>query len=588
MPDYKTTKIQQNAPQITFESPKSMPGKSDKLNNLINILDTGIKTAVVFDKNQTINEAKELGQELSNEYETISPTNINMLESERARLTDLADANPDDDAILNELNTITTSLGNAKAQGMSTYEYERRVLSKTQDLITANPAYADEITKQVNKTLTNRGINNLMKHDALLYDRQIKAKEAEFKVITDYLRNKKDEMILGMSNDEIFILYQQHKLKDKARRIIKDRVDDGTLLDKEVSQNFQEFIEANGGIQTVIASENQNILTEFTNIQKDLDSNAIDFNRAQELIQREMIDARKYLSAIAALPQTDENKLAYAQMDKFITNLEEASKAKLTGADMTAFLKNENDQIKAVREFGLLLIGKDKASTELALDEIKIFNFINESAGLSFASGEKQKRQQSIINLAVIAGKRFSMDNPAFKHYTKNGKMITSGIKELEPIFLKMMEQDKVSDEMFGYFNNLFTTSLHHKDNNDDRYEYDSNFLPAINNMDDTVFKYMLDNSETFLQDGKIELEFYSSAIIKEIQTNKLTPEDLEITDNGTFYSTTSQSGKQVAKKLNILLSLAVKFDTDNTNKTPTKEDALEIVRLLGIPNEFE
>ncbi len=585
MADFNTTKINPNAPGLTFASPKAMPAKSSKLNSLINIIDPTIKAAVVFDKNQTMNEAKELGQELSDEYETISPTNISMLESEQARLTDLANANPDDNEVIKELNDITTSLGNAKSQGMSTYEYERRVLSKTQDLIAANPAYADEITKQVNKTLTNRGIDNLMKHDALLYDRQIKAKEAEWKVITDYLRLK-DEMILGMSSDEVLILYQQHKLKDKTRRVIKDRVDDGTLFSKQASQDFQDFINANGGIQNVIASENTNILTKFTNIQNDLESNAIDFNRAQQLIQHEMIDARKYLSAIAALPQTDENKLAYAQMDKFITNLEQASKAKLTGADMTAFIKNENDQIKAQREFSQLLIGKDPASTAAALDEIKIFDFINNTAGLSFGPGEKQKRQQSIINLAVIAGKRFSMDNPAFRHYTKNGKMITSGIKELEPIFLKMMEGNIVSDEMFGYFNNLFTTSLHHKDNSDDRYEYDSNFLPAITNMDEKVFKHMLDNSETFLQDGINELNFYSSAIKNEFQTNNLTSEDLELTDDGTFYSTTSQSGKQIAKKLNILLSLTVKFDKDNTNKAPTKEDALELIQLLGMPIE--
>tara|TARA_R110002012_G_scaffold303084_2_gene504688 strand:+ start:359 stop:2122 length:1764 start_codon:yes stop_codon:yes gene_type:complete len=581
-PDFSTTKIDPNAPGLTYQTPKAMPAKQSKLGSLASLVESTAKAAVVFDKSQTMDEADQLGQELSNEYEAMSPTNLNMLENERARLSAMAEANPEDDAIMQELTNITEFLGKARDQGMSPFEYERRVLQKTQDLSAANPAYADAISERVNKTLGNRGINNLMKQDALLYDKQIAAEQSRIEVIDTYLRLK-SEYIMNMDLDEKEILYREHKLKDKARRIIKDRVDDGTLLNQENSQNFQDFINANGGVQVVIAEENKNILNNFTNIQSQLMNQEIDFNRAQYLTNLEVIDAKKYLGAIGALPQTDENKLAYTQMEQFIDGLETAQKNKLSGKDFSDFLKERNGIILAQQNFGRLLLGKDRESLELANLEIQQYEFINNKAGLSFAPGEKQLRQQSIINLSIIAGKKFAITNPNFAGYTKNGEMISAGVKELEPVFTAMIKKGQVSDSMLGYYNNLFNTALFHEKNPRDRYEYDTKFLSVINNMNSETFNYMIQESETFMDDAKNELAFYSGAIINDIQTNKLTPADIEFTDEGVFYSTTSQQGGQVAKKLNLLLNLAAKLDG---NKSPTKEDALEIIKMLGINNE--
>jgi hypothetical protein len=575
MATFDTTKIQQNQPGLTYATPQAMPAKYNSFAGILDVADTAIKGAVQFDKQQTLGEAQELGQKLADDYESMSPTNLNQIAQDQQSLQQQLADDPDNEAVMNELNQITTLYNKAKEQNvMSPYEYERRVLKDTQALANRNPAYADEIAKGVNQALGNRGIANLMKQDNLLYERQIAAETDRLKIIDDYLRTK-NETPMFMDNDDKEELYIKYRNEDKDRATVKQMIEDGSLRNQEIAAALQEDINLKGGTIVVASNEMLNITNELNNIEDRLLSGELDGKAADREKNIIILEARKYLGVIAALPPTDENKQAYELMKEHLNSLSSQSSDALSGKTFKERLENTNATIAAQQNFGRLLAGKDRESLELMNLEIKAFEFISSSAGISFAPGEKQARQQSIINLAIIQGKKFAIDNPSFAQYTKNGEMIQKGITELQPVFEGMIKGNKVSPEMLGYYNNIFNTAEYHANNSKNRYEYDSNFLKTVNNMSDSTFKHMLGNSDTFLEDAKNEAAVFLGGIRDDLLTNSVLPEQIEMTDEGVFYSNASVASKRVARNLNTAAKLDAKINEVNA----TKETA---IKLLG------
>ena len=76
MATFDTTTIKQNAPGLTYSTPQAMPAKSNTISSILSTAESIIKGAVVFDKQQTLDKATQLGQTLADDYENISPTNI--------------------------------------------------------------------------------------------------------------------------------------------------------------------------------------------------------------------------------------------------------------------------------------------------------------------------------------------------------------------------------------------------------------------------------------------------------------------------------------------------------------------------------
>mgnify|MGYP003649078335 CR=1 FL=1 len=578
MATFDTTTIKQNAPGLTYSTPQAMPAKSNTISSILSTAESIIKGAVVFDKQQTLDKATQLGQTLADDYENISPTNINQLARDKQVLEEQAVSTPGDATVMAELQDITSLYNNAKNQKvMSPYEYERRILKETQDLATRNPAYANEIADGVNKALGNRGIDNLMKQDTLLYQREIEDEKAKISIIDTYLRLK-NETPMFMDLDTKQELYIKYKTEDKERAAIKQSLEDGSLKNEKTALALQDEINVRGGTIIVASKELLNITNELNNIEDRLLSGEIDGKEADRQKNSTTLEARKFLGVIGALPPTDENKNALELMKTHLSNLESQSGDALSGKTYKERLENTNAQIKAQQNFGRLLIGKDKESLELTNLEIKIFEFMSTSAGLKFATGEKQARQQSIINLAIIQGKKFAIDNPSFAQYTMNGEMIQSGITELQPVFEGMIKGNKVSPEMLGFYNNIFNTAAYHETNPKNRYEYDSKFLTTVTNMSDTTFNYMQENSETFLNDAKTESAIFLGSIKEDLVSNNVMPDQVEMNDEGVFYSSSSVAAKRVAKNLNTVAKLTAKIDGQKV----TKETAMKILKLIS------
>ena len=578
-PKFDTTKIKPNAPQLTYATPRAIPAKFDSMTGILGLANKGIETAVTLDKSNTMNEANELANALADEYENISPTNLNSLEQDKIRIQEEIEINPNNLELETELNKITSQLANAKNQGMSNYEYERRILQKTQELSNKNPLYADEIVARVSKTLGNRGIDNLMQQDALLYKNQLTQQNANNKIIDDYLRSK-GETPMFMDDESRTIAYLSYKRQDKLQMDILKKIEDGSIKSQENILQVQEQINLNGGIQKVAGNQMLSFTNKLNNIADNLTNDTITYKEARREKNIELLNARKFLSVLGSLEQTDENKAVYAQFDKYISELEKDSDAELSGGTLATRLKNLNESIEAQQNFGRLATGTDEKSLRLQDLKIKGYNFLVNDAQLNFKIGQKEAMIQEILNLGLIEGRKFAIDSPDFAQYNKNGVLIQQTLTQLDPVAKEYINSttlgNKMTDDLFGLYNNIYNTAEHYK-NPKDRYQYDKNLLSSINNMDDTVFQYMLKTSETFLEDTKKELGLFLGGINNEVQVNKVDISSIKMNEAGVFYSSENKNAKNIAEKLNIAATLNNKIDGQKV----TKESSLQILEQL-------
>lgn len=583
-PKFDTTQIKQNAPGLTYATPRAMPAKFNNMNAILGLADKGIKKAVEIDKTLTINEADDLANTLADDYENMSPSNINSLEQEKIRLEQDVESNPDDLEMQAELDAITTRFSNAKAQGMSTYEYERRILKETQDLAASNPAYADEIAARVSKTLGNRGINSLMKQDALLYKNQLDQQNANNKIIDDYLRlNNLTPMF--MDEESKTIAYLSLKREDKLNADIQEKIDNGTIKSKQNIAEVQERIDVSGGIHKVASNKMIGFTDELNNIADNLTNDTLTYKEARRQKNLALLNARKFLGVVGALEQTDENKAVYAQFDKYITDLEQDSDSELSGGTLATHLKNINESIKAQQNFARLATGTDETSLRLQDLKIKAYNFLVNDAKLSFKTGQKDVMIQEILNLSLIQGRKFAMDSPEFATYNKNGILIQQTLAQLDPVAKEYITSstlgNKMTDDLFGLYNNIYNTAEHYK-NPKDRYEYEKTLLTSMNTMDNTVFQYMLKTSESFLADSQKELGLFKGGITNEVRVNKVDISSIKMNEAGVFYSSDNVNAKRVAEKLNITSTLTSKLD----DMKVTKESSLQLLETFRIQGQ--
>jgi len=583
-PKFDTTQIKQNAPGLTYATPQAMPAKFNNMNAILGLADKGIKKAVEIDKTLTINEADDLANTLADDYENMSPSNINSLEQEKIRLEQDVESNPDDLEMQAELDAITTRFSNAKAQGMSTYEYERRILKETQDLAASNPAYADEIAARVSKTLGNRGINSLMKQDALLYKNQLDQQNANNKIIDDYLRlNNLTPMF--MDEESKTIAYLSLKREDKLNADIQEKIDNGTIKSKQNIAEVQERIDVSGGIHKVASNKMIGFTDELNNIADNLTNDTLTYKEARRQKNLALLNARKFLGVVGALEQTDENKAVYAQFDKYITDLEQDSDSELSGGTLATHLKNINESIKAQQNFARLATGTDETSLRLFDLKVKSYNFLVNDAKLSFKTGQKDVMIQEILNYGLIQGRKFAMDSPEFATYNKNGILIQQTLAQLDPVAKEYITSstlgNKMTDDLFGLYNNIYNTAEHYK-NPKDRYEYEKTLLTSMNTMDNTVFQYMLKTSESFLADSQKELGLFKGGITNEVRVNKVDISSIKMNEAGVFYSSDNVNAKRVAEKLNITSTLTSKLD----DMKVTKESSLQLLETFRIQGQ--
>lgn len=141
------------------------------LTTLVGLGKMGLDTAIQMDQEAVLNESNRVANELADDYLSGSPTEQAYLNAQKTVLEGQAASAPDDakDAIMKQLDDVTAKLARGQAQGvMGQYEFQRRAVQLGQDLAAQNPAYADDISANINKVLNRRGVTDVMQSDMKL------------------------------------------------------------------------------------------------------------------------------------------------------------------------------------------------------------------------------------------------------------------------------------------------------------------------------------------------------------------------------------------------------------------------------------
>jgi len=332
------------------------------LTTLVGLGGMALDAGIALDQEAVLNEANNVANELADEYLSSSPSEQSYLQSQKTVLENQAVSAPDDakDAIMAQLDEVTSKLTKGKAQGvMSGYEMQRRIVKLGQDLAADNPAYANEISANINKTLQRRGVSDVMQADMKLMVAQQKRQEDQFKHMVETI----EPYVLdpyALNQEQLVTKFLEIKQADVATNSIERLLSNRDLRDNmSSSELYQQF-------QTIGPSQYRSgIFNSITSGVKGILNNP-QYKTYQERVEagRALVENAKsqYSDLINRLPQDKETiKTFISQTNALFTSLEKQIEddfslegIKKYTANKEAVYKNEI-QINTYQKYGTTL-----------------------------------------------------------------------------------------------------------------------------------------------------------------------------------------------------------------------------------------
>ena len=404
------------------------------LTTLVGLGSMGLDAGISIDKENVMNEANNIANQLADDYLDRSPSEQMFLQTQKQQLESDATSAPDEvrDGILKQLDDVNARLTKAKSQGMmDPYEYQRRVIKASQDLAADNPAYANEISANVNKTLNRRGVNDVLQSDMKIMLAQQKRREDQYnhmiKTIEPYVTNP-----YALSEEQLANKFLEIKQADVASNTVERLLGNRDLMNSmKESDMFQIFKEV--GPQQFRQSTFNNVTTEVKAILNDPN-----LKTYQDRVDagRQVIENYKevYIDFIGKLPQDKEQiKTFVKHMDAMFNSLEKQidDDFSLKGikeytANKEQIYKNEI-QIGTYQKFGTTLEAEQaiqaRVQTINALRGVKALDAATETTLL----GLVQDMLQGIgPNQRFKPAELDEIQDPAFV------EMVSSNVKKLQ------------------------------------------------------------------------------------------------------------------------------------------------------------
>jgi hypothetical protein len=245
--DFRTNKIKQNSPGLTYENPQALTAKFSNLGAFADVATQGIETAREV-KDQYIDDvATDAANQLSEDYLAGSETYTNDLAQRKLRLEDDLSKDAGNSTILAEIDVLNEKLVLAQEQGrIGPGEMKHRMMTKAAELTSNNPAYQEEISNRMNAIFNSTGVNDIIASDsALLKARQSAAIARRTEMVTEV--EKYIGSTAGMDNDTIANYYGRIKniTADTTRmEFAVKQLQNANEKDKEIA--YQKFKQDGG------------------------------------------------------------------------------------------------------------------------------------------------------------------------------------------------------------------------------------------------------------------------------------------------------------------------------------------------------
>ena len=520
-PKFDTTQTKQNAPGLTYETPKAMPAKFNNLGSILDITNDTIKGAVALDESLTLSSTESQAEQLRKEYEMSSNSNIDTLEAKKAYLEqNISEAEKDNEETVpyeTELDDLTNKLVLAKKQiGMSPYEFQVRASKIGEEMIERNPAYADKITAKMSKVFQRGNLATLIKADIDAIETQQANEAAILKTKTDYL-TKQFIPWQNMERDEIEIAFLKEQRIARENLEVDRAVAANVKLTTEQKVNFLNGIETEypgSGIRGAAQVRWNNLFNQL----EALEDSGLPGDKINDARQELIAGSYQYLDwFVSNLPQR--NAIEIANNNKFHTNQKE-------------LIKSLNDEMVKV------VPGNEKQFLENSRDIIKLNNQLTEL--------------NALVGIIMNDGGKLNQNTEAAQVW--KSKDSYRPMKSMNNLAIAELADGPMQATTKGYFNNIFL-NVDSMSGELKQKELDK-LLPLITSR--------IDNSvlENLMQDGDFSsstlenMEFYKEALIDTI------PDGLELTmSNGLFYYPQDSRINKNITRLNNYILLKAKME---------------------------
>ena len=537
MADFKTQPIKEVTPGLTYVTPEAMPAKFNNMTAATQLADQAIKTAVAVDQTLTMNEAERTAEDLRQQYQSTSPTAISELEGQKTRLeTSIAEEGPA--PYKEELDTIVNKLQLAKEQKvMSPQEFQYRANMSAEELISRNPAYANEITAEFSNVFKRGGLNSYLKQDMAVQANALASQQAEFKGMTDFL----DKQYISWRQDpeSVPLLYQQEK------QVLRQQIEKQRMIEANEAFDEQqkvEFLNNIGGTNGLYkeASKSWNLL--FNQLEH-IEDNVMDVDQQNDLRQQLIASAKRELQwTVSNLPARNEyekkrNQDFYSMQLEAINKLDEEM-IKVVPANRKQFLTDRRDEIQLEQELHEITnngYNKAKATNlKLTLDTYAVLVTGGDGRLLSLYQqsnpDEMAKIAEAIREIVSQKGNKIDYESENGQYYgEKQSANNYNSYRSFSDLATAELAYGELNPATKGYFNNVFnlTNSL----SGDNKLKELDKLLPRISKTNPELFNSLMTEPD-FSQDILTNLDFYKESTISTI------PEGSEVVvQNGKVYA---------------------------------------------------
>ena len=563
MAEFDTTKMTQTKPELTYTTPQAMPAKFSNLGAAASLADTAIKGAVALDKRMTLTQAEQEAEDLRQQYQNTSPTAIAQLEEEKTRLE--ASMETEGPApYQEELDTVINKLEMAKEQKvMSPSEFQYRANVAAEELMSRNPAYADEITAQMSNVYKRGGLNTLLKADLAAIDAQQKAQAAQMEEMTKFL--DKQNISWRQRPEEVPYLFEkeQQYLRDREELLRMIEANERLSEEQKVEflANMGDGVGGTNGLY-IEAEKSFNLLFNQLEFIEDNVKNVDEQNDARQILTEA---ARRELNwTISNLPARNDyekkrNQDFYTMQLNAINRLDEEMQ-KIVPANRKAFLKEKVETIELEQRLHELQNGFNKAKAEnlqLTIGTYKDFVTGGDGKLLALFKDQNPNVMLEISNAMkdIIRGKGNKIDYQSDngQYYGEKTQLNNySSYKSFNNLAEAEIAFGNLTDGTKGYFNNVF--NIANSMTGDLKNKELDKLLPRISSTPDKVFDNLMSQPD-FSKDVLDNVEFYKEA------TKTTLPEGSKvIVKNGMVYAPTDARLNNNLTRVNEYIKIQAKL----------------------------
>ena len=550
----RTDTMKPNNPGLSYVTPQGLTAKFNTTGAVVKGIDEGLKAATAFDEMNVMKTAEERAKQLSDTYLNNSPSEVNYYQQQKQTAIDNLTTDKDNPVFLDMLEKAESKLELAFEQGaISGYEFTQRSKAVAEEIMSNNPAYADEIMAKMNDVYARTGVMDTIKLDDAALKAQSTAKNKVYEGMVTFLETK-DILTAGKPFEEVEKEYNKYADEVKDINEWKMNIENLKYMNEEQQARMRETIQSSpGGIYGRVNLSLSVYQDEINDVLKKPISNdekRIELNR----IRGQNINA---LSGLVGLF----GKEKYTALST--NNVESINQMHATALDMVSNksnaedLKNNLDISKSVNELQLRTTYNPELQ-KYNLQNAQIFKLIKDlSPQFAFNPTETNELFRGFTdslsrNTNGEVGARIDINetpefNDVFNDSFLNQLPITGRIAQEV-----LTETGDIPFITRGHLNNVFNVTEKLGDSPLRKIQTDK-LIQQINRLPKQVHEFMIKNTQDY-QNSNVETENYYKGLVKEeilanVNDNKELPELYLNKDLGTI-STNNPQYKSVARRI--------------------------------------